>query len=100
MACLSLKSGRPIAKIIGGEYNGEILHIQDEKKPEEQLKGGCCKKCGPRCRGGCCKRCCVDDEEESEIVMTACPDCNGARLKKESLKLAKSVKKWPIRLAI
>lgn len=26
-----------------------------------------------------------DDEEESEIVITACPDCNGARLKKESL---------------
>jgi excinuclease ABC subunit A len=26
-----------------------------------------------------------DEEEEAEIVMTACPDCNGARLKKESL---------------
>lgn len=26
-----------------------------------------------------------DDEEEAEIVITACPDCHGARLKKESL---------------
>jgi excinuclease ABC subunit A len=26
-----------------------------------------------------------DDEEEDEIVITACPDCHGARLKKESL---------------
>lgn len=26
-----------------------------------------------------------DDEDEAEIVITACPDCHGARLKKESL---------------
>ncbi|MBC7753564.1 MAG: excinuclease ABC subunit UvrA [Moraxellaceae bacterium] len=26
-----------------------------------------------------------DDEEEDEIIITACPDCHGARLKKESL---------------
>lgn len=50
----SLTKGRPIAKIVGGDYNGELLSICEENYKEEQ----CCKKCSVKCKkkpccGGC-----------------------------------------------
>lgn len=51
----SFKSGRPIAKIAGGKYNGEILYL---KKDEEEMKCCKCKRCSKKCLiKPCCKKC-------------------------------------------
>jgi hypothetical protein len=59
----SFKDGRPLAKIVGGELDGEIIYLkneQDEQKP-------CCKRCSKKCEkrpccGGC--RMCYEDEDD------------------------------------
>lgn len=64
----SFREGRPLAKILGGEYDGEIVYIKndddDEKKP-------CCKKCSKKCEKkpccGGCRMCCEEDEKFNEI---------------------------------
>lgn len=66
MTCLSFKSGRPIAKIEGGEHNGKTIHIQtNDNNTNKSLKGGCCGKCGVKCKGGCCGGCCKHDDSSS-----------------------------------
>ena len=62
---LSLGKGRPIAKIIGGRLNGELIHIKDEKDEDEEQHSHdhceyeCCRKCNEKkclikpCCGGC-----------------------------------------------
>ena len=64
---LSLNRGRPIAKIIGGSKNGEIIHIYD---PEEKCCDKCSAKCGIKSKY-CCKKCpgeggCLKANKESE----------------------------------
>lgn len=67
---LSFTSGRPIAKIEGGELDKEIIHIKtdDEDKKEDGYDSecGCCKRCNPkRCkRKPCCKGCGMYDNED------------------------------------
>ena len=39
---LSFNKGRPLAKILGGEYDGEIIYLNTE---DEDYEGPCCKKC-------------------------------------------------------
>lgn len=59
---LSFSDGRPIAKIEGGELEGEILHIKTEDNNEDSESDSeceCCGKCNKRrCkRKPCCKGC-------------------------------------------
>lgn len=66
----SLQKGKPIATIVGGEYNGELIHLYipdqaTEKKP-------CCKKCSPRCkRRPCCRGCGMCYRDDSHILGTS-----------------------------
>jgi adenosyl cobinamide kinase/adenosyl cobinamide phosphate guanylyltransferase len=64
ISMLNFKKGRPLAKISGGEFNGEILYINKENN-DEQTCGGCnCKKCSKRCvNKPCCKKCKIYFEE-------------------------------------
>ena len=65
---LSLTKGRPIAKIIGGNYDGELLGLVMEHQRDEEC---ClCEDCGKKCRKRpCCKRCKVklDSDEVSNL---------------------------------
>lgn len=59
---LSFSKGRPIAKIVGGEYDGEIICINNSENDEP-----CCDRCSKRClRKPCCGGCsmCYDDEDD------------------------------------
>lgn len=47
---LSFKSGRRLAKVVGGKHNGKIIYLHD---PEYK----CCQKCSLKCRGDCCDDC-------------------------------------------
>lgn len=58
----SFSSGKPIAKIVGGDLNGEIVFLknEDQNKP-------CCRKCSLRCKKRpCCGGCnmCYQDKDE------------------------------------
>lgn len=61
----NLSKGRPLAKIIGGELDGEFyLKTDDDQQMDE---GPCCKKCSTKCQkkpccGGC--RMCYEDEDD------------------------------------
>ncbi|HLX52498.1 MAG TPA: hypothetical protein VKR58_01060 [Aquella sp.] len=62
---LSFKKGRPVSKIIGGEYNGEILYVDTEN----ENSGPCCKKCSKKCvKKQCCGGCnmCYENDSDSE----------------------------------
>jgi hypothetical protein len=50
---LSLTRGLPIAKIIGGELDGKIVHIYD---PDVKCCDKCSKKCGVKSKF-CCSKC-------------------------------------------
>lgn len=56
--------GIPIAKIIGGKLNGEIIYLDTE-----QDKDICCKKCSKFCLlKNCCKKCkFINDNDEDDI---------------------------------
>jgi hypothetical protein len=61
---LSLKKGRPIAKIIGGPDNNEILGVVTE----DEMKS-CCSKCSDKCyKKKCCNKCCKlkSQDEDSD----------------------------------
>jgi hypothetical protein len=66
---LSFEKGRPIAKIVGGDDNGELLHISDEADTNKCCD---CKKCSNKCYiKPCCKKCCMaEDELEDESLGT------------------------------
>ncbi len=74
---LSFSDGRPIARIEGGEFNGELIHIKEEKdddEPQKELEGcgfECCGRCNPKkcLKKPCCKHCTVGEGEESEDEM-------------------------------
>lgn len=79
----SLKSGRPIAKIVGGKYDGKILHLKTENdkpvkkatKPKNMRKKGgcnsCCGGCSVRCvKIKCCKRCQIHKYEDEDSDYT------------------------------
>lgn len=62
----SLDKGRPIAKIVGGDYDGEIIHL---KKEEDNDNCSCCKKCSYKCENKpCCRKCkkYYDDSSDEE----------------------------------
>ncbi len=66
---LSLSKGLPIAKIIGGEFNGNIIHIHTE---ERKAKQKCCKRHNKRCENKpCCEYCPyyfnIDDSEDDDL---------------------------------
>jgi hypothetical protein len=70
ISMLNFKRGRPLAKISGGQLNGEIIYI-DREEDNDQKYGGCCncKKCSKKCIiKPCCKKCKVyyEDSESSE----------------------------------
>lgn len=52
---LSFKKGKPVATVIGGRLNNEIIFVTDLKeKPQKK----CCKRCSKMCaRTPCCKNC-------------------------------------------
>lgn len=53
----SLSDGRPIARILGGKDDGEILFL---KKDADKQK--CCTKCSKKCvRRPCCRYCSIED---------------------------------------
>lgn len=53
---LSFSKGIPIAKILGGQYNGEIIHVYDNKLGGS--KNICCEKCSSKClKKPCCEYC-------------------------------------------
>lgn len=59
---LNFKQGRPLAKVSGGEYNGEIIYLDtDDKNCEDCF---CCKKCSSKCEiKPCCKKCVMFNDE-------------------------------------
>lgn len=91
MSVLSFSSGRPIAKVVGGELDGQLIHIKEEKDEDEPYKEESyesdydseCEGCGFECCGychpkkclkkPCCEDCTVgegddyDDEEELDV---------------------------------
>jgi hypothetical protein len=68
----SFTQGRPIAKIVGGEYNDELIHIKTESE-EKEHNCYCCGKCSKKCfKKPCCKKCCLandscSSEEEEDL---------------------------------
>ncbi len=58
----SFDQGKPVARIIGGRYNREILFIIDEAGPMRRKKK-CCKWCSEDCEQqpccGGCQLCCI-----------------------------------------
>lgn len=65
----SLYSGLPIAKIIGGEYNGEIVFLkkEDDKNNRDER---CCRKCSNKCKKKpCCKKCEYNDEIGDNFIL-------------------------------
>lgn len=52
---LSFKRGKPVATVLGGRLNHEIIFVTDLKeKPEKK----CCKRCSKMCaRTPCCRNC-------------------------------------------
>lgn len=64
MAYFSLTKGRPIAKIVGGDYDGEIVGLVTEEKDEDKP---CCKRCSSKCKKRpCCEDCnmCYKDKTD------------------------------------
>lgn len=58
---LSFSDGKPIAHIIGGPLNNEIIFIRTE---EDEPPKKCCRKCSKLCyRKQCCKKCSLCKEE-------------------------------------
>ncbi len=58
----SLQNGRPIAKIIGGQLDKEIIYLKTGQK--------CCKKCDNKClikKKPCCGGCCICYEDDLKI---------------------------------
>lgn len=76
----SFSKGKPIAKIEGGKYNKQILHISeaipDDDSPKKKSKKSCkeeceieicCDDCNSECEDDpCCDECCLYEEEQSE----------------------------------
>jgi hypothetical protein len=59
---LNFSKGRPLAKIEGGEYKGEILYIDTTDKEDDNCCD--CKICSKKCYyKPCCKKCTVYYEE-------------------------------------
>jgi energy-coupling factor transporter ATP-binding protein EcfA2 len=59
---LSANRGRPIAKVKGGEFSGNIIHVVD---PHSK----CCKHCGKKCyRNPCCEECSQMDESLTKEI--------------------------------
>ncbi len=74
---LHLSKGRPLAKITGGEGNGEIIYLNSQDQEDDNQP--CCSKCSSRCeRRPCCKNCSMcyegsgedNDELGTEIELT------------------------------
>lgn len=58
---LSLSKGRPIARIVGGGLDGELLYVDSG---DHKCCNKCSKKCSKRkCCGGCLL-CCDDDDDD------------------------------------
>lgn len=63
----SFNKGRALAKIKGGEYDGEIIYIKSDNDK-------CCEKCSEKCcytKKRCCKlcnQCCGKDDEEFDEI--------------------------------
>ncbi len=58
----SFYSGRPIARVVGGEYDGEIIYL----KTEDDTKNICCGKCSKKCiKRKCCRDCTRNLEDDS-----------------------------------
>lgn len=63
---LRFDKGRPLAKVVGGKLDGELICLDDgtEKK--------CCKKCSDGCRKkkccGGCEMCCSNDDEIGDSI--------------------------------
>lgn len=50
----SLTKGRPIARIVGGDFDNEIIHIFDENVDKDK----CCNRCSIKCKKkACCGGC-------------------------------------------
>lgn len=68
----SFKSGKPIAKIIGGEYGGQILQVETDKNDKQSscCNQECCDDCNSECEDeACCDNCKLfESEEESEEI--------------------------------
>lgn len=64
----SLKTGRPIARIVGGKLNKEIVFIKESLGAAKK----CCDKCSTKCKRrkccGGCKMCCEKDNSETENI--------------------------------
>lgn len=61
----SLKKGRPIAKIIGGNLNNKIIYIKKEEDKQ------CCDYCSPKCaKKRCCRDCklCFCEDEGLDVI--------------------------------
>ncbi len=81
---LSFTKGRPIARIVGGKYDGKILGIYDPSQ-----KTTCCSKCKGTClsdKKPCCKKCCqikkggdIDLNDPIEILSTQMYKNNGRK---------------------
>lgn len=72
---LNFNKGRPLAKISGGKYNGEILYIDTEDEDKEYCGGCNCKKCSEKCyKKPCCKKCKMysEESESSEYESNDC----------------------------
>lgn len=62
---LNFYKGRPLAKISGGKYSGQILYLDDDKsiKKINKCENCECNKCSKKCYvKKCCKKCTMDDE--------------------------------------
>lgn len=59
---LNFKQGRPLAKVSGGEYDGEIIYLDTEDQDCDDCY--CCKKCGINCDiKPCCRKCKIYKDE-------------------------------------
>lgn len=71
---LSFKKGRPVARVVGGKYDGKIIRIYDKSnnKPPANvtdIKKRCCDTCSIECKEAedkCCNDCCAD--KPSDII--------------------------------
>lgn len=60
---LSFSKGRPIAKVSGGEYNGEILYLNTEEDNNSCCECDC-RKCSEKCKKKpCCDECGVYNDD-------------------------------------
>lgn len=73
----STESGTPIAKVLGGKYDGEIIYLSKNKK-----NNACCDKCSKYCYDepccGGCNMCAFNEsssDDENEKNYGGCSEC-------------------------